>query len=187
MAKPWGSREMPQVYCGCTSFVRCQLAFICFYECSHPLTLPSFRDLQLTCPVRYPHLSPHNIRPASAYRCSIDTTCRQYHYAFLEKLSSIWCFLCVVWIKGRNVAAWIKYGVSINRSFTLMITTKTDRNLEQEQGESLVRSNGWWQTVVTSLWEQLLWTCGCRQRVTWCDMVWYDIFVNCSWVDTWWQ
>jgi hypothetical protein len=91
----------------------------------------------------YPHLSPRNIRPVSAYRCSIDTTCRQYHYAILEKPSSVWCFLYVVWIKERGVAASIKYGVRVNRSFTLMITTKTDRNLGQGQGESLLRSIGY--------------------------------------------
>jgi hypothetical protein len=44
--------------------------------------------------------------------------------------------------KERGVSAWIKYGVSIYGSFTLMITTETDRNLGQEQGESLLRSTG---------------------------------------------
>jgi len=142
MAKRWGTREMPLDCCGCTSSLRRQLSFICFYECWHPLTWPSFRELHLTCPVRYSQLSPHNIRPASAYRCSVDTTCRQYHYAILEKPSSIWCFLYVIWIKERSAAASIKCGVSINRSFTLMITTKTDRNLGQEQGESSLRFTG---------------------------------------------
>jgi hypothetical protein len=127
--------------------------------------------------VRYLHLSPHNIRPASAYRCSIFTTCQQYHYAFLEEPSSIWCFLYVVWIKECSVGAWIEYGVRIDRSFTLMISVETDRNLGQEQGESLFRSTGYWQTALIGLLELRFSTCGCRQRVIY-DMIYLSTEVG---------